>query len=194
MTEFGEKLKVLRTGHRLTHVQLAKLCDNKISQPTISLWECGRPIGSVDSLSVLADVFGVTTDWLLGRTDNPFNEDLFFRLEPPSFPFSVGFEGKSVLVDFVEFPKEYVNTYHRSQNYTFLVRANITFLIHALCIEVSELLELNGAKFQEDFESGAKKILEYYLKVDGENNALKEIVHNLNYALKTGLPVFVYDF
>lgn len=194
MTGFGEKLKVLRTSHRLTHVQLVKLCGNKISQPIISMWECGRPIGSVESLSVLADVFGVATDWLLGRTDNPFNEDLFFRLEPPSFPFSVVFEGKRVLVDFVEFPKEYVNPYYRSQNYTFHVRANITFLIHALCTEVSELLELNGARFQDDFESGAKKILEYYLKEDGENNALKEIVHNLNYALKTGLPVFVYDF
>lgn len=193
MTEFSEKLKALRTSHSLTHVQLAKLCGNKISQSIISMWECCRPVGSVESLSVLADVFGVTTDWFLGRTDNPFNEDLFFKLEPPTFPFSVVFEGKSVLVDFVEFPKEYVNPYYRSQSYTFLVRANITFLIHALCTEVSELLELNGARFQDDFESGAKKILEYYLKEDGENNALKEIVHNLNYALKTGLPVFVYD-
>lgn len=40
-----------------------------ISQPTLSAWEGERKSPSIDGLEHMADLYGVTTDYLLGRTD-----------------------------------------------------------------------------------------------------------------------------
>lgn len=41
----------------------------EISQPTLSAWEAGRKSPSIESLEKMADLYGVTTDYLLGRPD-----------------------------------------------------------------------------------------------------------------------------
>ncbi len=40
-----------------------------ISQPTLSAWEGERKSPSIDGLEHMADLYGVTTDFLLGRTE-----------------------------------------------------------------------------------------------------------------------------
>ncbi len=40
-----------------------------ISQPTLSAWEGERKSPSVDALENMADLYGVSTDYLLGRSD-----------------------------------------------------------------------------------------------------------------------------
>lgn len=187
-------MKELRTKHNLTHVQLTRLCEYKISQPTFSLWERGRPIGSVESLSVLADVFGVTTDWLLDRSDNPFNECVLFKLEPSSFPLTVHFYGKIVELKFIDFPKAYINTYYRSQNYTFHVRANIVFLLHVITLEFLDLLSKNKVLFLDNFDVGLKKLVDFYLGKGAEDNTLKVNVKRLEQVLQTGMPIFTYKY
>lgn len=42
----------------------------EISQPTLSAWEGERKSPSIDALENMADLYNVTTDFLLGRTDN----------------------------------------------------------------------------------------------------------------------------
>ena len=41
----------------------------EISQPTLSAWEGERKSPSVDALESMADLYGVSTDYLLGRAD-----------------------------------------------------------------------------------------------------------------------------
>ena len=41
-----------------------------ISQPTLSSWESGRKSPTLDGLENMANLYGVTTDFLLGRTVN----------------------------------------------------------------------------------------------------------------------------
>jgi transcriptional regulator with XRE-family HTH domain len=41
----------------------------KISQPTLSAWEGERKSPSIDALENMADLYGVSTDYLLGRSD-----------------------------------------------------------------------------------------------------------------------------
>lgn len=41
-----------------------------VSQPTLSSWESGRKSPTLDSLENMANLYGVTTDFLLGRTVN----------------------------------------------------------------------------------------------------------------------------
>ena len=67
MKEFAERLKLLRMGKQLTQVQLAK--ETELSQSGIALWENGERIPSAQVLLTLAEYFNVTTDYLLGRTD-----------------------------------------------------------------------------------------------------------------------------
>lgn len=43
----------------------------KVSAPTVSEWESGRKNPSKENLEGLADLFGVSVDYLLGRDDDP---------------------------------------------------------------------------------------------------------------------------
>lgn len=52
------KLKVIEAAEKLG-----------VSQPTLSAWEGERKSPSIDSLENMANLYGVTTDFLLGRSD-----------------------------------------------------------------------------------------------------------------------------
>lgn len=61
------RLKELRTGKGLSQVEMAqKFC---VSQGTYSLWENDKVKIDNESLSKLADFFGVSVDYLLGREE-----------------------------------------------------------------------------------------------------------------------------
>lgn len=62
-------LKKLRQGKGLKQIELAELL--KVAQATLSGWETGRYQIDEKNLFKLADYFDVTTDYLLGRTDDP---------------------------------------------------------------------------------------------------------------------------
>ena len=56
-----------------------------ISQPTLSAWEGERKSPSIEKLEHMADVYGVTTDFLLGRTEvNHFSSSLHPSSMSPS--------------------------------------------------------------------------------------------------------------
>ncbi len=56
-----------RKLNNLKLIEAAKLLD--VSQPTLSAWEGGRKSPSLDSLEKMADLYGVSTDFLLGRSN-----------------------------------------------------------------------------------------------------------------------------
>lgn len=64
---FGDRLQLLRLSNRLTQVQLAARLG--VSKQSISNWEKGNMRPSVDMLEKIADLFGVQTDYLLGRSE-----------------------------------------------------------------------------------------------------------------------------
>lgn len=80
MPTFGEVLCELREDVGFTQKQLAiKL---HLAPTTISSYETGKIVPPPDKLIAIADFFGVTTDYLLGRSPyniNPaiFNEKLY---------------------------------------------------------------------------------------------------------------------
>lgn len=63
------RLKDLREDHDLTQAQLAKLLG--IQQTVYSRYERGFQNLPLEYLLFLADFYQVSTDYLLGRTDNP---------------------------------------------------------------------------------------------------------------------------
>ena len=66
--ELGEKLKALRTENHLRQDQVARLVN--VEKSSISMYETGMRQPSYTTLVRLADVFNVTTDYLLGRTNS----------------------------------------------------------------------------------------------------------------------------
>ena len=59
--------KELRKQKGLTQIELAKLVN--VQQTTVSKWEVGRAVPDYPVLLKLAELYGVTVDFLLGRSD-----------------------------------------------------------------------------------------------------------------------------
>ena len=65
----NNNLKKLRQERKLT--QIALQMHTGIEQALISKFENGERIPPTESLIILADFYGVSIDYILGRTDNP---------------------------------------------------------------------------------------------------------------------------
>lgn len=66
--EFPEILTNLMLERKITPYRIWK--DTNIPQAMIGRWKKGGQTPSIEKLAVLADYFGVTTDFLLGKTEN----------------------------------------------------------------------------------------------------------------------------
>lgn len=75
------KLKVIEAAERLG-----------ISQPTLSAWEGERKSPSINNLENMANLYGVTTDFLLGRSETRVQDSK----QPISLPALPAFHGKPV--------------------------------------------------------------------------------------------------
>jgi transcriptional regulator with XRE-family HTH domain len=65
----GERLKKLRIDKKLTQEQLGEKIN--VTKVSISGYENGNRSPDTETLQRLANYFNVSTDYLLGRTDNP---------------------------------------------------------------------------------------------------------------------------
>lgn len=63
--ELHDRIRLAREDAGLTQGQLAKMLG--VSRPTVSDIEAGRRKVSAEELGKMADLFGVSTEWLLGR-------------------------------------------------------------------------------------------------------------------------------
>src|ERR1051325_60233 len=64
----GDRLRELRTKHNYTHEKLSELLSVGISM--IARYETGTTDPTADVVGRIADVFDVSADYLLGRTDD----------------------------------------------------------------------------------------------------------------------------
>ena len=64
-----QRLKELRIKKHISQVKLAM--DLNMNQNSISRYENGEREADYETLIAFADYFGVSVDYLLGRTDNP---------------------------------------------------------------------------------------------------------------------------
>ena len=62
------KFRTARQLKKLKAIEAAELLG--IAQPTWSAWETGNKVPSVEGLEKMADLYGVTTDFLLGRSES----------------------------------------------------------------------------------------------------------------------------
>ncbi len=79
---FSERLKELRGEHGITQDQLSE--KTGLSHGCIAMLEVEKRTPTAQTLNALADYFGVTTDYLLGRTDD--DSIVFSKNAPAPFP------------------------------------------------------------------------------------------------------------
>lgn len=77
----GKRIKELRRKKGVTQAELARRLN--YSRQLISLWEIDESMPDAATVKQLAEIFNVSADYLLGRTDNP---------EPPQRLYAVGRE------------------------------------------------------------------------------------------------------
>lgn len=63
----AERIKELREANGLTQAQMARKIS--VTRSTVNAWEMGTNKPSIDKLSDIADLFQVTTDYLIGRSN-----------------------------------------------------------------------------------------------------------------------------
>ena len=80
MSELKVRLRNLREIKKLTRKELSEF--TRASHDQIYNWETGRGEPDASTLSRLAEFFGVSTDYLLGRVDNPTDELVTTTTEP----------------------------------------------------------------------------------------------------------------
>lgn len=67
MIKFPERLRELRIDKNMSRKDLASLLN--VNSRTISYWELGQRECNLEQLANVANIFGVTTDYLLGLDD-----------------------------------------------------------------------------------------------------------------------------
>ena len=67
MKDFGRKLNILRVGQKMSQTTLANLLG--INQSTIAYYEKGKLTPGADVIVKVANQFGVSADYLLGRSE-----------------------------------------------------------------------------------------------------------------------------
>ena len=66
----NENIKRLRLARGLNQVEFAKAMG--VSKQCVSNWENDNVVPSVEMLVKIADIFNVTTDYILGRTNREY--------------------------------------------------------------------------------------------------------------------------
>ena len=66
---FSQRLRQLRKDHRYTQARVAELLG--VTQAGYNRYEAGAREPDLDCVIRIADLYGVSTDYLLGRTDDP---------------------------------------------------------------------------------------------------------------------------
>ena len=81
MAQFGDMLAELRQDKKMTQEQLGDVIF--VTAGTISNYENNVHLPDVEKLVLLADFFGVTTDYLLGRSSWNLSPNVFQQLIAP---------------------------------------------------------------------------------------------------------------
>ena len=135
----------LRYSHDISAAELALALQLKRPSSITNL-ENGKAAPSYELLECYVDMFGVTLDWLAGRTSQIYTQDSLLTAEKRLLAKlkEIDYTGK-----YSEFSPSYVDESKRQENYSFFIRGNIIFLMN---IQYLPMI-LNLLEFERNNES-----------------------------------------
>lgn len=136
----------LRYSHDISAAELASVLQLKSSASIINI-EKGKAAPSYELLERYIDIFGVTVDWLMGRTNQIYTQDSLLIAEKRLLAKlkEIDFDGKYFAIS-----SSYADEIERQENYSFAIRGNIIFLMNVYYIP----LILNFLEFEKDSQAG----------------------------------------
>lgn len=130
-TFFSKRLKLIRLAHNLKGNTLGAL----IGAPgngSIGKLEKGKSQPSFTPLTGIAEFFAIDLEWLVGRVNDPYREEIISYEEKNLFPIYANVENKLIEIlpyqDFLPLPEDYVDLTLRKKTYSLALRADIIFL------------------------------------------------------------------
>lgn len=103
MGTLGERIKALREKKEMSQIELGKLAS--VGNTTVSQWESNKRTPDTATITKLADIFGVTSDYLLGRTNDPSPRELPDTVAPylPEGFDELSPEARKEVLDFIDY-------------------------------------------------------------------------------------------
>lgn len=152
-TDFPVRFNQLRSTHNLSSGQLADILQFK-SQVSISNMEKGKALPSVEVLEKIGDLFGVSLDWIMGRSDEFYEDKVISKLEEHFLrksktidDVSLGYFRLEVGLPLLHVPNSPYNDAKKRKLYSLAVRANIIFAMQIFCHTSIKFFELDPAAF-----------------------------------------------
>ncbi|HFQ5646677.1 TPA: helix-turn-helix domain-containing protein [Listeria monocytogenes] len=139
MNTLSKKLEYLRNSKGWSKVEVAKRLGMKASS-TYSNWEYGNREPDIDTLKRIADLYGVSVDYLLGRQKNKLVDTIAAHIDADASEEDM----KEILAYIEEKRKEHVNE----------EEINITDVASKDDEEVNKFVEEN-----EDFKAVAARVM-----------------------------------
>ncbi len=113
---FAERFSLVRNTYHHTYKDISNVLG--INANTITEWvKSKRNFPDPVKLSLIADIYGLKIDWLLGRTNQLYDHDILCRIENS---FTINF-----LNPLFKLPTEYLDNELRKNHYSAGIRANI---------------------------------------------------------------------
>ena len=128
---FAERISKLRTSYNLSYNQMAKLINIK-SKANIQSWELQKSIPSFDMFNNIINFFAVSMDWLVGCTNEPYNENFILIRERELLheTFIINQKEISLLPTYIWAINDYMDENLRQKTFSLPIRANIIFLLN----------------------------------------------------------------
>ena len=129
MSKFYKRMELIRTTYNLTTRELAMILN--IKAPSITMWEKEKAQPTLFMFNRICKLFAVSSDFMLGYTDFPYNESFLLKLEDDIINYHYGeqyFGSHKYLVNDLHLDISYLEPKLRIENYTQVERANIIFL------------------------------------------------------------------
>ena len=189
MSIFSEHFKLARDTYGISIRDLSRYCTvfNKysITKATFSLWESEKRTPILDTITIVANILGMSIDWLAGRSEEMYTESTCYFLEPKAFPLTVTVCDTTVELP-IEIPEDYMDYELRKQTYNLETRARIIFLFYVLSYEWERYVGDNISEFADKDASALKihayQIFHYFMinqsnksKITGYQKSLDDI-------------------
>lgn len=142
---FAQRFTLLRNVYRLTYRDLGNFLG--LNANTLTEWAVSRRnFPNPDKLVLIANLYGVSVDWLLGRTSIIYNHDVLAAIEQKD---TISLLKQIYLV----LPKDYEDTDRRLANYEPGIRANIVALTYSSLYAALRFVLGDNFYKRDDFET-----------------------------------------
>lgn len=173
---FSKRVRFLRDSHLLSQSQLADIL--RKNKSAINEIEAGRTGATLEAMTNIADLFAVSTDWLLGRIDNPYSVDFILNSESELFDLfkSISQSSNENLIYFkaVIFLHLNADYFKYCSGYTLEQRANVIYALN--------FWKYAAKKLDEDgFNSQEIPLHEVLKKIKNDSNEDSFAVHVTNF-------------